>query len=132
MKKTSNVRIIKNNLWKPNETSSRGKSTIKRILANYKDYYNPLVKNEAFYKGYYDNYFPHPQYLEIPNNYNSNSNITSIISNYYDLFGQKENLGFNLQTLSRLSWSDIGDYFTTLINEMGLGQNVSNISGSEW
>ena len=81
-------------------------------------------------KRYYLNNFPHPQYLELSNNYNSNSNITSIISNYYDLFGQKENLGFNLQTLSRLSWSDIGDYFTTLINEMGLGQNVSNISGS--
>ena len=45
---------------------------------------------------------------------------------------QKENLGFNLQTLSRLSWSDIGDYFSNLINEMGLGLglglNVSDIS----
>ena len=85
-------------------------------MANYKNYYsNPLVKNETFYKGYYHNYFPHPQYLEPPNNYNDNRNISSIInSNYYDLLRQKENLGFNLQTLSRLSWSDIGDYFQIL------------------
>ena len=53
-----------------------------------------------------------------------------VIANYYNFLRQKENLGFNLQTLSRLSWSDIGDYFSNLINEMGLGQNVSNISGS--
>ena len=65
----------------------------------------------------------------LPNNYNDYSIITSNFnSNYYDLLGQKENLGFNLQTLSRLSWSDIGDYFSTLINEIGLGLNVSNIS----
>ena len=78
---------------------------------------------------YYHNYFPHPQSPVLPNNYNDYSIITSNFnSNYYDLLGQKENLGFNLQTLSRLSWSDIGDYFSTLINEIGLGLNVSNIS----
>ena len=60
--------------------SSRGKST---ILANYKSYYStPLEKNETFYKSYYYNYFPHPQYLVQPNNYNDNRNSSNINSNY--------------------------------------------------
>ena len=121
---SNSVRTIDNILWKPKENSSRGKST---ILANYKSYYStPLEKNETFYKSHYYNYLPHPQYLEPPNNYKDNRNSSIINSNYYGLLRQNDNLGFNLQTLSRLSWTDIGSYFSTLINGMGLGQNISD------
>ena len=88
-------------------------------------------------KDYYQNYFPSPpQYLMLPkvNNYDDNGIIRSsnIISNsnYNNFPGQKKDLGFNLQTLSRLSWSDIGDYFSNLINEVGLGLNVRDIINS--
>src|SRR5262245_31041592 len=48
---------------------------------------------------------------------------------YNSLFGHRGSLGFNLQALSRLSWFDIGDYFSTLLSELGLvGQNDKNNS----
>ena len=45
-----------------------------------------------------------------------------------NILGRRDQL---LRTIyDRLSWSDIGDYFSNLINEMGLGMNVSNVSNS--